>query len=44
MRSSKNIHTAVLHIALLSLADERVFKSDVWLTMHRNSVWLRKTN
>jgi len=20
------------------------FKSDVWLTVHRNSVWIRKTN
>jgi len=20
-----------------------VFKSDVWLTMHRNSMWIRKT-
>ena len=22
----------------------RTFKSDVWLTVHRNSVWIRKTN
>jgi hypothetical protein len=22
----------------------RVCKSDVWLTVHRNSVWVRKTN
>ena len=22
----------------------RVCKSDVWLTVHRNSVWIRKTN
>ena len=21
-----------------------LFKSDVWLTVHRNSVWIRKTN
>jgi hypothetical protein len=22
----------------------RKYKSDVWLTVHRNSVWIRKTN
>ena len=27
------------------LKDERGYwKSDVWLTVHRNSVWIRKTN
>ena len=23
---------------------DQVYKSDVWLTVHRNSVWLRETN
>ena len=24
--------------------DDLISKSDVWLTVHRNSVWIRKTN
>ena len=30
----------IYHIEFL----EQSFTSDVWLTVHRNSVWIRKTN
>ena len=26
------------------VTNEMTWKSDVWLTVHRNSVWIRKTN
>jgi len=28
----------------IPVSDGRLFLSDVWLTVHRNSVWIRKTN
>ena len=31
-------------IVFVTLHLRQVFRSDVWLTMHRNSVWIRKTN
>ena len=32
-------------ITLLSPSEREVYrKSDVWLAVHRNSVWIRKTN
>jgi len=31
-------------LLLLSVINKIETKSDVWLTVHRNSVWIRKTN
>jgi hypothetical protein len=34
----------LLLIISLETAGKNSSKSDVWLTVHRNSVWIRKTN
>jgi len=30
--------------AKIKRTEHKMYKSDVWLTVHRNSVWIRKTN
>jgi len=32
------------HMQTSGYKDEDLEESDVWLTVHRNSVWIRKTN
>ena len=37
-------YTGSLQYQLLSAINTNIHTSDVWLTVHRNSVWIRKTN
>jgi len=38
------LDTCKIIIKFSYLKPQNVCKSDVWLTVHRNSVWIRKTN
>jgi len=35
---------SAIHCGGKELSQTNLYKSDVWLTVHRNSVWIRKTN
>ena len=40
--SLENIY--MFYLSIVNSAANQLFLSDVWLTVHRNSVWIRKTN
>ena len=40
----KNFEATVLTVSSHKPQTKQFDKSDVWLTVHRNSVWIRKTN